>query len=111
MLAPLSWLKEYNRLEPDPNAAFYTLIDTYNALGLYDEAFELSKKRTQMSEINAINPHYNRQIAMSKFFKKEYSEALNYAQVSTKCEYEHDKQYCDLNARSDCSQYCRCTQD
>ncbi|MBI3035735.1 tetratricopeptide repeat protein [Candidatus Woesearchaeota archaeon] len=79
----VTWLREYHRLRQDSKAASYMLADTYNALGLYDEALELSKKNLEM---DTANPHFYRQMAMSTFFKKNYSDALRHAQMANQIE-------------------------
>lgn len=74
-----TYLKEAYKLNPSDKAAVSYLINTYNALGLYDEAINLSSENIKK---NPNNNHYYRKIAIAYFLKKDFEKALENAKKS-----------------------------
>ena len=69
-------LKQAFELNPNDGAVASYLINTYNAVGLYDDAIKLAEKKLQN---DSKNSHYYRKIAIAYFFKKGLQNALENA--------------------------------
>ncbi len=69
-------LKQAHELNPNNDAVISYLINTYNAVGLYDDAINLSKNKL---ETDPNNSHYYRKIAIAYFLKGNLTKALEYS--------------------------------
>jgi len=69
-------LKQAYALNTNNQGVASYLINTYNALGLYDEAINLSQENLKK---DTINSHHYRKIAVAYFFKNNFSKALENA--------------------------------
>ncbi|MBI2650309.1 tetratricopeptide repeat protein [Candidatus Woesearchaeota archaeon] len=69
-------LKQAYELNPNNNAVVSYLINTYNALGLYDEAIRLAEEKLKNDPNNS---HHYRKIAISYFLKNDLPKALENA--------------------------------
>ena len=65
------------KLNPNNNAVVSYLINTYNAVGLYDEAVKLAEEKLKNDPNNS---HYYRKIAIAYFLKNDLPKALENAQ-------------------------------
>lgn len=70
-------LKIAYELNPKDNGVISYLVNTYNALGLYDEAIKLSLFRLK---INSSDSHYYRKIGIAYFLKNDLAKAQENAQ-------------------------------
>lgn len=69
-------LKQAFELNPSSDAVVSYLINTYNAVGLYDEAIILAQNRLLN---DSMNSHYYRKIAIAYFLKNDMQKALENA--------------------------------
>jgi len=76
-------LKQAYSLKPNDKAVTYYLLNTMNALGLYDESIQLAKEKLATEKNNS---HYIRIISISYFMKNDLSNAFENAQTAAKIE-------------------------
>ena len=78
--AYLNMKQAFNLNPNDKNVVSY-LINIYNAIGLYDEAINLSQNKLKTDPNNS---HYYRKIAIAYFLKNDLPKALENAQMAVK---------------------------
>lgn len=76
-------LKQAYELNPNNKAVISYLINTYNAIGLYDDAIKLAEDELK---IDVGNSHHYRKIAIAYFLKNDLPKALENAQMAVQIE-------------------------